>query len=82
MVLRDCSEERNVSALLPQAKPPAPGEPSYELWITEKNAILASLKSRAKLAADTFNTMPGFKCNEVRVRTLLTHLSILVPQII
>ncbi|XP_026327967.1 alanine aminotransferase 1-like isoform X2 [Hyposmocoma kahamanoa] len=48
------------------AKPPAPGEPSHERWLGEKSAVLASLKSRAKLAADAFNAMPGFKCNEVR----------------
>ncbi|CAG9561540.1 unnamed protein product [Danaus chrysippus] len=48
------------------AKPPAPGEPSYELWIKEKTDILTSLKDRAKLIADTFNTFEGFKCNLVQ----------------
>lgn len=50
------------------AKPPAPGEPSYDLWIKEKTDILTSLKDRAKLIAETFNTFEGFKCNVVQVR--------------
>ncbi|KAJ0178033.1 hypothetical protein K1T71_005856 [Dendrolimus kikuchii] len=48
------------------AKPPEPGQPSYELWLKEKTAILDSLKKRAKMIADTFNTMKGFKCNVVQ----------------
>ncbi|XP_061378378.1 alanine aminotransferase 1 isoform X2 [Danaus plexippus] len=48
------------------AKPPAPGEPSYDLWIKEKTDILTSLKDRAKLIAETFNTFEGFKCNVVQ----------------
>lgn len=57
-----------------QAKPPVQGEPSYELWISEKTDVLESLKSRAKFAVESFNAMPGFKCNEVRVRILIIQL--------
>lgn len=60
------------SAEFAQAKPPAPGEPSHELWLKEKTSVLESFKSRAQLVADAFNKMPGFKCNEVRVRTFPT----------
>ncbi|VVD04123.1 alanine aminotransferase 1 [Leptidea sinapis] len=48
------------------AKPPAQGEPSYELWAREKEAVLSSLNKRAKMIADTFNQMKGFKCNPVQ----------------
>ncbi|KAG1700047.1 Alanine aminotransferase 2 [Nymphon striatum] len=46
--------------------PPQPGDPSYEIFIQEKTAVLKSLKERAKLVADTFNSIEGMKCNEVR----------------
>ncbi|EAT38208.1 AAEL009875-PB [Aedes aegypti] len=46
--------------------PPKPGEPSYELFIKEKNAVLTSLKERAKLVADAFNSFEGFSCNPVQ----------------
>ncbi|CAG4946235.1 unnamed protein product [Parnassius apollo] len=48
------------------AKPPQPGEPSYELWLKEKTAVLSSLNKRAKMIADVFNSMPGFTCNVVQ----------------
>ncbi|KAJ2943492.1 hypothetical protein O0L34_g16600 [Tuta absoluta] len=48
------------------ARPPLPGEPSYDLWIQEKTAVLDSLNMRAKLIADTFNSMEGFTCNTVQ----------------
>ncbi|XP_041986285.1 alanine aminotransferase 1-like [Aricia agestis] len=48
------------------AKPPAPGEPSYDLWLSETTAVLASLKKRARMIVDTFNNMPGFQCNDVQ----------------
>ena len=46
--------------------PPRPGEPSYESWLGEKNRTLSSLARRAKLVADTLNTIPGFSCNTVQ----------------
>lgn len=46
--------------------PPQPGEPSYESWDAEVQGVLASLKRRAKLVADTLNSIPGFKCNTVQ----------------
>ncbi|KAL4704113.1 hypothetical protein ACJJTC_001040 [Scirpophaga incertulas] len=53
-------------SLMFQAKPPVKGEPSYDLWLKEKTAVLDSLNSRAKMIADTFNSMKGFKCNPVQ----------------
>jgi alanine transaminase len=48
------------------AKPPTEGEPSYELFLKEKTKVLESLKERAKMVAETFNTMPGITCNPVQ----------------
>jgi len=45
--------------------PPEKGEPSYELFINEKEKILADLKAKAKLVADTFNSIEGIRCNKV-----------------
>lgn len=46
--------------------PPKKGEPSYEQYQKEKTAVLSSLKERAKLVADTFNSFEGFTCNKVQ----------------
>lgn len=46
--------------------PPKKGEPSYEQWLKEKTTVLTSLKERAKLVADTFNSFEGFSCNTVQ----------------
>lgn len=46
--------------------PPKKGEPSYEQFLKEKNTVLNSLKERAKLVADTFNSFEGFSCNTVQ----------------
>jgi len=46
--------------------PPREGEPSFESWNGEVQGVLSSLKRRAKLVADTLNSIPGFKCNTVQ----------------
>lgn len=46
--------------------PPRPGEPSYQLWKTETDSTLASLATRAKIVADTLNSIEGFSCNTVQ----------------
>lgn len=46
--------------------PPTKGEPSYDLFIKEKTAVLDSLKLRAKMVADTFNSIEGISCNPVQ----------------
>jgi len=46
--------------------PPRPGEPSYESWLAQKDGTLASLARRAKLVADTLNSIEGFTCNVVQ----------------
>ena len=45
--------------------PPKPGDESYERFLAEKEAVLKSLKERARLAAETFNSIPGMKSNPV-----------------
>lgn len=45
--------------------PPEPGEPSYELFEAERSKILSDLKAKAKLVADTFNSIDGITCNKV-----------------
>lgn len=46
--------------------PPRPGEPSYDQFAREKQDVLASLKLRAKMVADTFNSIEGMSCNPVQ----------------
>ena len=46
--------------------PPKKGEESYESFMADKQAVLTSLAERAKLVADTFNSIEGFTCNTVQ----------------
>ena len=46
--------------------PPRPDEPSYESWLAQKDGTLASLARRAKLVAETLNSIEGFTCNVVQ----------------
>ncbi|KOC67910.1 Alanine aminotransferase 2 [Habropoda laboriosa] len=43
--------------------PPKPNEPSYELFMKEKEHTLRSLAERSRLVVDTLNSIPGFKVN-------------------
>lgn len=45
--------------------PPKPGEPSYELFERERQKVLTDLKAKAKLVAETFNSIEGIQCNKV-----------------
>ncbi|KAL3185064.1 hypothetical protein MRX96_030948 [Rhipicephalus microplus] len=60
-----CSSVLGQCAMDCVVNPPKPGEPSYDLFIKEKTAVLDSLKKRAQLVADTFNSFEGFRCNRV-----------------
>jgi len=46
--------------------PPTPGEPSYDSWLEDKQEHLDSLARRAKLVADTLNSIEGITCNTVQ----------------
>lgn len=45
--------------------PPKPDQPSYELFEREKSEVLSNLKAKAKLVAETFNSIDGINCNKV-----------------
>jgi hypothetical protein len=44
--------------------PPKEGEPSYEVYARERDAILGSLKDRALRLAKALNTLDGVTCND------------------
>ncbi|XP_064610440.1 alanine aminotransferase 2-like [Liolophura sinensis] len=46
--------------------PPVEGEPSYELFIKEKNNVLGLLAQKAKMVTETFNAIEGLSCNVVQ----------------
>merc|ERR1712179_87262 len=46
--------------------PPRKGEPSYASFIAQKEGTLQSLAERAKLVAETFNSIEGFTCQTVQ----------------
>lgn len=62
---RLCSSILGQIALDCIVKPPDVDGESYERYHQEKSDVLAALKYRAKLVADTFNTIPGIKSNKV-----------------
>jgi alanine transaminase len=45
--------------------PPVEGDPSFPLYAQERDAILDSLKRRARLVARAFDDLDGVSCNEV-----------------
>lgn len=61
-----CPTTLGQAALDVIVNPPKKGEPSYERWHTEKMNVLASLKERAQLAFDSFNSFDGMSCNTVQ----------------
>jgi len=46
--------------------PPRESDPSYSSWKTQVDGVLASLAERAKLVADTLNSIEGITCNTVQ----------------
>lgn len=45
--------------------PPKPGEQSYELYQKERSDVMQRLKDKANLVSELFNSIEGFKCNDV-----------------
>lgn len=45
--------------------PPRPGQESYDLYKKETSQVLADLKRKAKLVADTLNSVEGVSSNQV-----------------
>uniref|UniRef100_A0A8C8RER0 Alanine aminotransferase 1 n=1 Tax=Pelusios castaneus TaxID=367368 RepID=A0A8C8RER0_9SAUR len=46
--------------------PPSPGEPSYQSFVQEKQAVLSDLAHRARLTQEIFSQVPGIRCNPVQ----------------
>ncbi|XP_055934345.1 alanine aminotransferase 2-like [Argiope bruennichi] len=60
-----CPNVLGQAAMYCIVNPPQEGEPSYDLFVKEKTAILKSLKERALMVENAFNRMKGIKCNAV-----------------
>lgn len=50
-----------------QMKPPSPSDNSYEQFSKELDHIHCVLTERTKTAFETFNSIPGYFCNELEV---------------
>ncbi|PSN48156.1 hypothetical protein C0J52_08726 [Blattella germanica] len=61
-----CPTSVGQCALFAVMKPPKEYEPSYKLFMKEKNDILSSLATKAKMATEAFNQMTGITCNEIK----------------
>ena len=46
--------------------PPKPGQASYELYVNERDRVLADLKRKAQLTTETLNRLKGVTCNAVQ----------------
>ncbi|HUW40647.1 MAG TPA: aminotransferase class I/II-fold pyridoxal phosphate-dependent enzyme [Rectinemataceae bacterium] len=60
-----CSNLPGQVAVYCMVKPPKQGQPSYEQYAKERDAILSELRSRALLLAEGLNKIPGVQCNTV-----------------
>ncbi|XP_043660924.1 alanine aminotransferase 1 isoform X1 [Drosophila teissieri] len=61
-----CSTTAGQVAVSALVNPPQPGEPSYELYKKERDAILAALKERAELVHKALNSFEGYTVNPVQ----------------
>nr|CAH8873608.1 unnamed protein product [Trichobilharzia regenti] len=46
--------------------PPKPNEPSYALFVKERDAVLNALKEKAELTYNSLNSLPNMSCNPVQ----------------
>ncbi|CAH8636994.1 unnamed protein product [Schistosoma margrebowiei] len=46
--------------------PPKPGEPSYSLFVKERDDVLSALKDKADITYSALNSMPNMSCNPVQ----------------
>lgn len=61
-----CSNLPGQLSVFCMVKPPEAGTESGAVYLKEKNAILDTLKERAKLLASGLNAINGVECNEVK----------------
>ena len=52
--------------------PPKKGEPSYELYESERTAVMNRLREKANLVSELFNSVEGVRCNAVMGFVLLS----------
>ncbi|WAR13513.1 ALAT2-like protein [Mya arenaria] len=58
-----CSSVSGQAVMDVVVNPPRPGEPSYDLFIKEKDFVLGQLKKKAEMVTKTFNSIDGISCN-------------------
>uniref|UniRef100_A0AC34R714 Alanine transaminase n=1 Tax=Panagrolaimus sp. JU765 TaxID=591449 RepID=A0AC34R714_9BILA len=61
-----CSTTLGQAGLDCVVRPPKKGDPSYDLWLSEKTAVLDSLKERAILVQKAYDALDGITCNTVQ----------------
>ncbi|XP_007954251.1 alanine aminotransferase 1 [Orycteropus afer afer] len=66
MSVRLCPPVPGQALLDTVVSPPAPSDPSFAQFQAEKQAVLADLAAKAKLAERIFNETPGICCNPVQ----------------
>lgn len=59
-----CSNMPGQVAVGMMVNPPKPGQPSYPLYKREKAALIESMKRRARMISDAFNSMEGVECQD------------------
>ena len=59
--------------------PPKEGEPSYALYMKEKNAILSSLKRRSTALCEALSRLPGISCTPVD-GSMYVFFKVLLPE--
>lgn len=74
-----CSNVDGQVAIDVMVNPPKPGDPSYELYASERQAILDSLKKRAIQLSDALGSMPGISCHPVD-GSLYIFFKVLLPE--
>jgi len=63
---RLCPPVTGQAAMNCVVSPPVEGDEIYEQWVGERDGVLADLKVKAKLTADSFNEIPGVSCQSVQ----------------
>lgn len=61
-----CSSVSGQAAMDVVVNPPTSSEPSYQLFVKEKEQVLGDLKEKAKMVTETFNSMDRMSCNVVQ----------------
>jgi alanine transaminase len=61
-----CSNTVGQLAMALHLSPPKQGDPSYDLYVSEKNAVLDSLKRRAMKVSESLNKLEGMSCTLIQ----------------